>query len=171
MNRSFTALILIALTLILAGCGLENIGVTLTCVDWTLNEDGGGIIHIPSEEPSEPETVSIEFRVTDGDGTILSSFTFSDEEDGEAFIKSISDSGRIPYAVLPSSNPLTFEMYVTLDGTPMLLFEDSGSCSGLGDADIVYPPDDCINWQYCYLDDVVYSHTEGTVIYCYRDGA
>jgi hypothetical protein len=172
MKRSFTALILITLTFILAGCGLENIGVTLTCVDWAVNEDGGGTIHIPSEEPSEVETVSIEFRVTDGDGTILSSFTFSDEKDAEALIESISDTGRIPYAVLPSSNPLTFEMFVILDGTPMLLFEDSGSCSGLGgDENIVYPPDNRINWQYGDLDVVVYSHPEGTVVYCYRDGA
>jgi hypothetical protein len=173
MKRIFTSLILSVLALILAGCGLENLGVTFTCVDWTLNTDGGGIIHIPSEEPpSESETVSIEFRVTDGDGTTLSSFTFDEEEDGEAFMKSLSDGDSIPYAVLPTSNPLTFEMYVILDGTPMLLFEDSGSCSGLGgDENIVYPPDDRINWQYGDLDVVVYSHSEGTVVYCYRDGA
>jgi hypothetical protein len=166
MQRIFTALIVSGLAFILAGCIFENAGITFTCVDWALNTDGSGTFYSPSGDPSEPDTIVI--RITDGDGTTLFTDTFADQEAGETFI---SNNGRIPYTVLPTSNPLTFEMYFILDGTSTLVFEDSGSCGGSGDENIVYPPDDRINWQYGDLYTVVYRHPEGAVVYCFNGNA
>ena len=177
MNRIFTLLSVIVLALVIAGC--ESMGIAFTCTDWIFSEEGGGTFYEPDGEPIEPESISIMFHITDGNGTTLYSRTLSLSTPDEIidYFESIEDS--IPYDVLPDYNPLTFRMYVLLDSETMLVFEDAGTCSGLptlgttteGDPNIVYPPDNRINWQYGDLEVVVYSHEEGTVVYCYQDGA